>query len=152
MWDATLPETQPYSTLLLAVRDMRRANDRDQDTGEGDGNDYWGGLLIGFAVLDVLTRRLDDPDRESRGVGQRWRRLYGPVLDADYNFVWRLRNSVVHSYFTPGQGYALDDARDGPPIRGRRLSVPLFCKVTIEDLVERFAYGTDLRQLHVWSE
>ncbi|WNV84724.1 hypothetical protein [Umezawaea sp. Da 62-37] len=44
-----------YLPIELALRDMRTANGRDPDTGDGTGNESWIGLCLGMIVLDTLS-------------------------------------------------------------------------------------------------
>jgi hypothetical protein len=44
-----------YPSLVLAVRDMRTANGRDEETGAGVGNHSWIALALGMVVLDTLS-------------------------------------------------------------------------------------------------
>ena len=130
-----------YPTLVLALRDMRRANGRDPVTGDGDGNEWWAGLAVGMVVLDTLSG-------EQQGAGQRFVRLlrHHGVLTEDAHMIWKLRNSLLHGYGLPKpgevsgrkmlltddrEGYALDTSREGVVL----VSVPVFCA----RLVERIA-------------
>ena len=51
--------TPVHSSLTLALRGMRTANGRDEETGGGLGNESWIGLSIGMTVLDTLTKATD---------------------------------------------------------------------------------------------
>jgi hypothetical protein len=44
-----------FRSLVLTLRDMRCANQRDPETGDGQGNTSWIGLAIGMIVLDTLS-------------------------------------------------------------------------------------------------
>lgn len=137
------PASSVYSSVFLALRDMRTANGRDEDSGARVGNDSLIGLCLGMVVLDSLT--------SESGVGKRWRSLLTShdVSAEDADVIYAVRNSVLHGY--------------GPPkpekVRGRRvvftgnldacaldtdradlamLSVPVFCG----SLVERVAAAT----------
>jgi hypothetical protein len=134
-------EEHLFPTLVLAVRDMRRANTRDPETGQGDGNRSWVGLCIGMIVLDTLSG-------DTVPVWDRWLRLltnHG-VSEEDAAIVYALRCSLLHGYGPPNRGrargrrviltddrdgYAVDTATDGVAL----VSVPVFCG----RLVERIA-------------
>lgn len=146
-----------YPNLVLALRDMRTANGRDETTGVGDGNDSWSGLTLGMIVLDTLSGSVDKP-------GIRFPRLLADhgVNEADARYVYRLRCSLLHGYgppkpsavdgrkvfVSPAVGaYAVDTRRSDRLV----ISVPAFCG----RLVERIAYeaprqwDTDLIDTHV---
>jgi hypothetical protein len=85
-----------YPTLILALRDMRRANGRDATTGEGAGNESWIGLALGMIVLDTLSG-------SDEGVWARWLRLlsdHGLTHD-DAAIAYQLRCSLLHGYGLP---------------------------------------------------
>jgi hypothetical protein len=87
-----------FPSLVLALRDMRYANQRDRETGDGDGNQSWTGLSIGMIVLDTLSG-----DGDTDKVGERWSRLltnHG-VSDEDAAIIYALRNSLLHGYGPP---------------------------------------------------
>jgi hypothetical protein len=44
-----------YISRDLALRDMRTANERDPESGAGDGNRSWIGLSLAMIVLDSLS-------------------------------------------------------------------------------------------------
>ena len=85
-----------HSSLTLALRDMRTATARDEETGDGPGNASWIGLSIGMTVLDTLTKA-SDPHR------QRMLRLLTAhgVEERDAEVIYHLRNSVLHGYWLP---------------------------------------------------
>lgn len=133
-----------HSSLTLALRDMRTANGRDEETGDGLGNESWIGLSIGMTVLDTLTKA-SDPHR------QRMLRLLTAhgVEARDAEVIFHLRNSVLHGYWLPKNSklgnrrmllhrdqssYALDTDVSSNEIY---LSVPVFCRC----LVERIAHA-----------
>jgi hypothetical protein len=134
-----------FSPSFLALRDMRSANHRDEETGglqEGHTpSSSWMGLTLGMIVLDSLT----PADAE---VGGRWRGLLTAhdVDPEDAMLIYKIRCALLHGYglarpqdvndrkvvFTGDpNGYALDTERPGHVV----LSVPVFCG----HLVERIA-------------
>jgi hypothetical protein len=131
-----------YPTLVLALRDMRTANQRDETTGEGKGNASSVGLSIAMIVLDTLT------GDSSGDVGGKWTRLLTAhgVEEDDARTIYALRCALLHGYGLPkpehasgrtvlltrdAAGYALDTSREGFAL----VSVPVFCG----RLVERIA-------------
>ena len=143
-----------HPTLVLALRDMRRANGRDPATGEGDGNESWTGLVIGMIVLDTLSG-------EEPGAGQRFRRLLTShdVQPADATIIWMLRNSLLHGYglpkpsdvfgrnvtLTPDRdAYAVDTSRDGAAL----VSVPVFCARLVERIANKAKDGWDVSRIN----
>jgi len=122
-----------YPTLVLALRDMRGANDRDPETGAGNGNESWTGLSLAMIVLDTLSG-------SSARVGARWRQLltsHGIPRD-DADIIYALRCSLLHGYGLPlpdealGRNVALIPDRSAFAVdtsaTGRALvSVPVFC-------------------------
>lgn len=138
-----LNETKIYSTLILALRDMRTANDRDPATGAGDGNESWIGLSLGMIVLDTLSG-------SGPNVGQRFRKLLADngVDEDDARYIYAFRCSLLHGYglpkpealdgrklfVSPAVGaYAVDTSRHDRIV----VSVPAFCS----RLVERIAHA-----------
>lgn len=127
-----------YPSLILAMRDMRRANGRDVRTGDGDGNESWTGLAIGMVALDTLSG--SDPD-----VAGRWSNLlvtHGISAD-DATIIYKLRCSLLHGWGLPKpttigkrkmvliddqDAHALDTSEKGRAI----LSVPVFCRCLVE--------------------
>lgn len=85
-----------YPTLVLALRDMRTANSRHEETGAGDGNRSWIGLALGMVVLDTLSS-------EATGVWDRWERLLTrhDVTEDDARLIYELRCSLLHGYGLP---------------------------------------------------
>jgi hypothetical protein len=136
-----LRDSNLYPTLVLALRDMREANGREETTGAGVGNRSWIGLSLGMVVLDTLSG--DDPK-----VGARWERLltaHGVSTD-DARIIYKLRCSLLHGYglpqpkdvlgrkvvITPDRdAYALDTSKDGLAV----VSVPAFCGCLVERIV-----------------
>lgn len=131
-----------YIPRDLALRDMREANGRDPETGNGDGNRSWLGLSLGMIVLNSLSGGPDEP------VGMRWTRLLTghDISEPDAAIIYALRCSLLHGYGFPRtaatfgrvvllsgdlDAYALDTDDDGIA----RVSVPVFCG----RLVERIA-------------
>ncbi|MFN8023686.1 MAG: hypothetical protein U0Q03_19305 [Acidimicrobiales bacterium] len=128
-----------HSSLTLALRDLRTANGRDEETGDGPGNESWIGLSIGMTVLDTLTKA-SDPHQ------QRMLRLLTAhgVEQRDAVAIYHLRNSVLHGYWLPTKTklgnrrmvlhreqstYALDTDVSAHEIY---LSVPVFCRCLVE--------------------
>lgn len=128
-----------HSSLTMALRDMRTANDRREETGDGPGNQSWIGLSIGMTVLDTLTKA-SDPHR------QRMLRLLAAhgVEERDAKTIYHLRNSVLHGYWLPKNSklgnrrmllhreqsaYAIDTDISANEIY---LSVPVFCRCLVE--------------------
>jgi hypothetical protein len=141
MLQCQLDNSNLYPRLVLALRDMRKANGRDPDTGMGGGNESWVGLSIAMIVLDSLTSSSDP-------VGARWERLltHHRISKDDSDIIYALRNSILHGYglplpsstgnrkvlLTPYQdAYAVDTSTAGEAL----VSVPVFCT----RLVERIA-------------
>lgn len=126
-----------YSSLVLALRDMRTANGRDETTGAGLGNSSWIGLAIGMAVLDTLT------GPGTKNVGAKWRRLLTEhgVNKSDADDIYLLRCSILHGYYIPklSEGRRLQlvgdqhvhavDTRIGNLVC---VSVPVFCRCLVE--------------------
>jgi len=140
--DCTLPpERNVYLPLELALRDMRTANGRDENTGERPGNESWIGVCLGMIVLDTLSGT-------STPVRDRFTKLLTDheIESEDADIFWGIRNALLHGYGDPKPGkaafrnvafindpdaYALDTRQPGVAL----LSVPVFCG----HLVERIA-------------
>ncbi|MGA8297587.1 MAG: hypothetical protein WB770_11140 [Acidimicrobiales bacterium] len=136
-----LGSTSLYSSLVLAVQDMRTANGRDEVTGDGSGNDSWIGLTLGMTVLDSMT-----PDHGHVG-----KRLTGLLVGhgisgEDAKIVVELRHSLLHGYGLPKPHavggrtvylipdtdcYAVDSSTPGFAL----VSVPVFCSRLVERIV-----------------
>jgi hypothetical protein len=136
-----LGDSHLYSSLVLALRDMRQANGRDPTTGHGDGNQSWIALSLAMIVLDTLSGQGGD----DRGQWVRLLRKHGLSTD-DAEIVFKLRCSLLHGYHPPkpehingqrvllsgdGDGYALDTWHDGFVL----VSVPVFCARLVERIV-----------------
>jgi len=130
-----------YLPIELALRDMRAANGRNPDTGEGVGNASWIGASVGMIVLDSLSG-------EARGASTRFKNLLveHSIDPDDASLLWMIRNSLLHGYGLPklaetgGRRVAFIDAAGGYALDTRdpdeiRLSIPVFCA----QLVERIA-------------
>ena len=130
-----------YSPILLALRDLRTANGRDPETGDGRANESWIALSVGMVVLDSLTP-------SDQQVGERWVELLTVhEIDADDALiVYAIRNALLHGYGIPKPEKALGrrvimtpdplaPALDTDTLGVARLSVPVFCS----HLVERIA-------------
>jgi hypothetical protein len=146
-----------FPSLVLALRDMRYANQRDRETGDGDGNQSWIGLSIGMIVLDTLSG-----DGDTTKVGERWSRLltnHG-VSDEDAAIIYALRNSLLHGYGPPKRekardrkvlltddrdGYAIDTGTDGVAL----VSVPVFCGCLVERIAAEAPNDWDRSRLDV---
>lgn len=130
-----------YPTLVLALRDMRKACGRNEDDGHGVGNDSWIGLSLGMIVLDTLSGEDED-------VRPRWIELLTRhrISSEDADLIYAFRCSLLHGYGLPKPGkvgnrrvilhdepnaFAVDTSRDGDVI----ISIPVFCG----HLVERIA-------------
>jgi hypothetical protein len=135
------PGRDVHLPLELALRDMRTANGRDENTGERPGNSSWIGVCLGMIVLDTLSGT-------SRPVWTRFKNLLTAheVEPEDADIVWGVRNALLHGYGVPKPddaadrnvvftddttAYALDTSHPGVAL----LSVPVFCS----HLVERIA-------------
>ncbi|HJP78026.1 MAG TPA: hypothetical protein VJ914_27385 [Pseudonocardiaceae bacterium] len=133
-----------YPTLVLALRDLRSANGRDETTGDGDGNASWTALTVGMIVLDTLS------GDSRRDVSKRWTRLLTShdIVGPDASLIYALRCSLLHGYGLPKPadiddrrllltddttGYALDTERPGIAT----LSVPVFCSHLVERLANQ---------------
>jgi hypothetical protein len=127
-----------YSSLVLALRDMRQANGRDPTTGAGDGNSSWIGLSLAMIVLDTLSGE----GGNDRGRWVRLLRNHG-LSTHDAEIVFKLRCSLLHGYYPPKpehiygrrvllsddtDAYALDTSQDGLAW----ISVPVFCARLVE--------------------
>jgi hypothetical protein len=130
-----------YSSLVLALRDMRQANGRDPTTGDGDGNHSWIALSLAMIVLDTLSGQ----GKDDRGRWVRLLRNHG-LSTHDAEIVFKLRCSLLHGYHPPKQqhtngrrvlltddrdAYALDTSQDGLAW----VSVPVFCARLVERIV-----------------
>jgi hypothetical protein len=145
-----------YPTLVLALRDMRTAHGRNEETGEGEGNPpSWIGLSLGMIVLDTLTSEKEEP-------GARWLRLLTThgVSEDDARLIYRLRCSLLHGYGLPPPekvggrkvvltdrhtGYALDTSH--PPMA--EISVPMFCSLLVERIVAEAPEDWDRAEIDV---
>jgi hypothetical protein len=130
-----------YSSLVLALRDMRQANGRDPTTGAGDGNPSWIALSLAMIVLDTLSG--DGGDDRGRWV--RLLRNHG-LSTHDAEIVFRLRCSLLHGYYPPkpehtnGRRVLLSDDRDAYALDTSQVglalvSVPVFCARLVERIV-----------------
>jgi hypothetical protein len=134
------PERNVYLPLELALRDMRTANGRDEDTGERSGNESWIGVCLGMIVLDAL--------RDLEACWGSFKKLLTDhgIEPEDADMLWDIRNALLHGYgvpkpvesagrsvvFTSDAGAcALDTSRPQLAL----FSVPMFCG----HLVERIA-------------
>lgn len=141
MLQCPLGPSSLYPSLVLALRDMRTANGRNEVDGSGDGNESWIGLSLGMTVLDSLTP-------EGEGFGVRFRRLlttHGVESD-DANAIAALRNSLLHGYGLPksekvhGRRMVLTPEHDAFALDTRFkgfavLSVPVFCARLVERII-----------------
>jgi hypothetical protein len=133
MIQCNLNSSNVYTSLELALRDMRKAGGRDLATGAGVGNESWIGLSLAMVVLDTLSGSSND-------VGARWERLLTShgISAEDARIIYKLRCSLLHGYglpkpstingrtllVTPDPGaFALDTSEPGQA----RVSVPAFC-------------------------
>lgn len=130
-----------YSTLTLALRDMRKANGRDLVTGTGKGNESWIGLSLGMVIIDTLT------GPGTAGVGKKWTKLLTAhrVDKADADIIYSTRCALLHGYGIPNEDMlgrrrmAFTDAHDAPALDTDTagwayLSVPVFCRTLVERL------------------
>lgn len=141
-----------YPTLVLALRDMRTAHGRDEETGAGTGNESWIGLTLGMIVLDTLSGNANEK------VGKRWRRLlkqHGiPRRDAD--IIYALRNSLLHGYGPPKQvsgrrviltpdqnAFAIDTSHAKKAL----ISVPVFCRCLVERIASEAPNTWDVSEV-----
>jgi hypothetical protein len=161
-WEADVQmlqcELQPhnlYPTPVLAMRDLRHANGRDPETGEGEGNESWIALSLGMIALDTMS------GRGRRNHERRWKRLLKAhgVSDEDAKIIYALRCSLLHGYGLPkpedacgrrvvltgSKGYAVDTSRDGLAI----VSVPVFCGRLVERVVHERPEGWDVSVINV---
>jgi hypothetical protein len=139
-----------YIPRDLALRDMREANGRDPETGNGDGNRSWIGLSLGMIVLDSLSGGPDEP------LGARWTRLLTghKISNEDTAIIYALRCSLLHGYGFPKpaatfgrvvllsgdlSAFALDTDDDGIA----RVSVPIFCGRLVERIAAEAVDGWD---------
>ncbi len=139
-----------YIPRDLAIRDMRQANERNRETGDGDGNRSWIGLSLGMIVLDSLS----GPGRDD--VKKRWMRLLTghDICEDDAAIIYELRCSVLHGYGFPRpamtfgrvvvlsddvNAYALDTDDEGIAT----LSVPVFCSRLVERIAAEAVGGWD---------
>jgi hypothetical protein len=132
-----LSATTVYSSLVLGLRDMRAAHGRDLETGGGNGDRSWIGLVIGMAVLDTLT------GPSSQEVGRKWLNLltsHGVEL-ADAADIYSLRCSLLHGYCVPklknGRRMLLTPYQDAHAVDSSesgvvKVSVPVFCRCLVE--------------------
>lgn len=139
-----------YLPRDLALRDMREANGRDPETGNGDGNRSWIGLSLAMIVLDSLS----GPDTN---VGRRWTRLLtGHEIpeEPDAAIIYALRCSLLHGYGFPRpaatfgrvvllsgdlNACALDTDDEGIAT----VSVPVFCGRLVERIAAEAVDGWD---------
>jgi hypothetical protein len=129
---------------------MRTANERDPETGTGDGSRSWIGLSLAMIVLDSLS----GPGRND--VRRRWMRLLTrhEILSSDATIIYELRCSVLHGYGLPRPAetfgravvlsnsmnrYALETDDEGIA----RLSVPAFCGRLVERIASEAVDGWD---------
>jgi len=144
-----------YPSLVLAIRDMRTANDRDEETGNGEGNRSWIALALGMVVLDTLSG-------QGSGVWARWKRLLTEhgVTEVDARLIYGFRCSLLHGYGLPrreqtgGLGVVTTGRRRGYAIdtSGRDLvdlSVPLFCSLLVERIAVEAADDWDVTLIDV---
>jgi hypothetical protein len=130
-----------YRSRVLAMRDMRTANGRDAESGDGEGNASWIGLALGMMVLDTLTP-------ESEGVRDRWLRLLTGcgINDEDCAIIYQLRCSLLHGYGIPkpekigGRCLLLTNDHNAYAIDTNdhnvaTVSVPVFCRSLVERIV-----------------
>ncbi len=139
-----------YPPRDLALRDMREANGRDPETGNGDGNRSWIGLSLAMIVLDSLSGGTGEP------AGTRWTRLLTghDISEPDAAIIYALRCSLLHGYGFPKpaatfdrvlllsgdlNAYALDTDDDGIA----RVSVPVFCSRLVERIAAEAIDGWD---------
>jgi len=66
------------------LRDIRSANGRDPETGDGDGNDSWIGLSIAMIVLDTLSSDGDTDKVLQRSGGRHCHRRHRPRAAFDH--------------------------------------------------------------------
>ncbi len=138
MLHCELRSSNLYPALVLALRDMRKANGRDEATGAGEGNESWIGLSLAMIVLDTLSGDYGD-DRS------RWEKLLKTrgLSKEDATIIFKLRCSLLHGYYPPNPehtygrkllltddraAHALDTSRDGLAL----VSVPVFCGRLVE--------------------
>jgi len=141
--------TSLYPSLALALRDLREANGRDEETGDRPGNFTWIALSMGMVVLDSLT-----PSNEQ--VGTRWMDLLtGHGIDPeDATIIYQLRCSLLHGYGLPKPSavfnrrammtreqdvYAVDTDRPSKAL----ISVPVFCSRLVERIAFEAPYDWD---------
>ena len=139
---APLDASPIYPTFFLALRDMREANRRDRETGEGLGNDSWIGLSLAMVVLDTLRGSSRDK------VKQEWIALLTAhdVSDEDAEIIYALRCSLLHGYGPPRAvdaqnrrvvltGDQTAHAVDTDTAGKANISVPVFCRCLVERIV-----------------
>ena len=130
-----------YRSRVLAMRDMRTANGRDAESGDGEGNGSWIGLALGMMVLDTLTP-------ESERVRVRWLRLLtgSGINNDDCEIIYQLRCSLLHGYGIPkpekigGRRLLLTSDHNAYAIDTNdrnvaTVSVPAFCRGLVERIV-----------------
>ena len=133
-----------HPTLVLALRDMRRANGRDEETGRGEGNAWWAGWALGMVVLDTLAG--DTSGGRVQELFEQLLKDHGIEPD-DARTIYRLRCSILHGYGLPttgqlgGRRAIITDERHAvaldSDVKGRIVvSIPVFCA----HLVERIAF------------
>jgi hypothetical protein len=154
MLECPLLDTNLYSTLVLAVRDMRAAHGRDASTGEGEGTDSWLGLVLGMIVLDTLSGN-------STQVKRRWVDLLSAhqVSEHDAKILYATRNAVLHGYGLPAQekaeqcrvlltgdtsAYAVDTDTKGLAV----ISVPVFCSRLVERIASAVPDDWDISEIN----
>jgi hypothetical protein len=150
-----LRDSDLYPTLVLALRDMRTANGRDEETGAGGGNESWTGLVLGMVVLDTLSG-------ETAGVWARWKQLLTShgISESDAKLIYQLRCSLLHGYGLPrpdnvgGQNVVLTPSRTGFAVDTPRpdmaaVSVPLFCSLLVERIAAAAPDDWDVASINV---
>jgi len=134
------PDRDTHLPLELALRDMRTANGRDENTGRRMGNSSWIGVCLGMVVLDTLSGT-------SKPVWARFKKLLTDhnIEPDDADILWSCRNALLHGYGVPkpahvgnrnvlftddADAYALDTSHPQLVL----LSVPVFCSHLVERL------------------
>jgi hypothetical protein len=137
-----------YPSLVLALRDMRAAHGRNEETGSGLGTQSWIGLSIGMTILDTLT------GPSVHAVGEKWRRLLTThgVNATDADDIYALRCSLLHGYYLPklkgGRRMQLVNEQDSYAIDSdtaglTSVSVPVFCRCLVERIAVEARYEWD---------
>jgi hypothetical protein len=143
--------TNLYTTFVLALRDFRSANGRDETTGDGHGNASWVAMALGMIVLDTLS------GPAGQKVGQRWTQLLTThkITPADAHLIYKLRCSLLHGYGIPKPsdvnnrrlilngdpaGHAVDTDQPGLAI----VSVPIFCSFLVERIAVQAKMSWDV--------